>query len=82
MKSITRHIVTNIHGSGSKTLEIRSQIIVLNLEQLKQDESLKQTVPPQAGVFIWYLNNAYTILNNLKIENIQIYKYISTLFTN
>ena len=49
--------------------------------QNKQAESLKKTVPPEVGLFIWYLKNVYSILNYLKIEkdlNIYIYIYIST----
>ena len=36
--------------------------------QWKQAESLKKTVPPEAGIFILYLNKVYSILNNLMIE--------------
>ena len=28
----------------------------------------KRQFPPEAGVFIWYLNKVYSILNDLKIE--------------
>ena len=46
----------------------------LNHPWTKQAESLKKTVPAEAGVFIWYLNKVYSILNDPKIEKIS--KYI------
>ena len=51
---------------GRKRVSNVFESLVLTVQ--KQAESLKKTVLAEAGVFIWYLNRVYVILNNIKIE--------------